>query len=110
MKPIATQYRVQNDEHRAIPECGIFDAAAAWRADVSRTSEASNELTAKVEGAQVAHAGGPTRSDCQAHGMTFDNAGMYNDAQLSRTQPWRSRYPTPQNLKEYVRRSSISDG
>lgn len=34
---------------------------------------------------------------------------IYNDTKLSRTQPWRLRYPTPRDLKEQLLRSSVSD-
>lgn len=36
---------------------------------------------------------------------------VYNDAKLSRTQPWRLRYPTPHDLKEQLSRENLaSDG
>lgn len=34
---------------------------------------------------------------------------IYNDTRLSRAQPWRSRYPTPHDVKEQLVRSSASD-
>lgn len=45
------------------------------------------------------------------HGSGTGGRGpsAYNDARLSRTQPWRSRYPTPHGVKEHLARSSASD-
>lgn len=37
-----------------------------------------------------------------------DNRNVFNDARLSHTQPWRSRYPTPRDLKERLAKSSSS--
>lgn len=37
------------------------------------------------------------------------NANVYNDTKLSRTQPWRLRYPTPHDLKEHLSRTSVPD-
>lgn len=38
-----------------------------------------------------------------------EHASAYNDTKLSRTQPWRLRYPTPHDLKEHLSRTSASD-
>ena len=38
-----------------------------------------------------------------------DEGHIFNDAKLSHTQPWRSRYPTPRDLKERLARGSGSD-
>lgn len=41
--------------------------------------------------------------------MAFgDDADVFNDAKLSHCQPWRSRYPTPRDLKERLARGSSS--
>lgn len=37
-----------------------------------------------------------------------DDGDTFNDAKLSHTQPWRSRYPTPRDLKERLAKSSSS--
>lgn len=37
-----------------------------------------------------------------------DDGDTFNDARLSHTQPWRSRYPTPRDLKERLAKSSSS--
>lgn len=37
---------------------------------------------------------------------SIDENNSYNDASLSRRQPWRSRYPTPHDLKEQLARST----
>lgn len=34
--------------------------------------------------------------------MMSGNSNVYNDPRLSRAQPWRSRYPTPHDLKDKV--------
>ena len=42
--------------------------------------------------------------------MELDEDGdVFNDAKLGHTQPWRSRYPTPRDLKERLAKSSSSD-
>lgn len=37
------------------------------------------------------------------------NENVYNDTKLSRTQPWRLRYPTPHDLKEQLSHSSAEE-
>lgn len=42
-----------------------------------------------------------------------NNKDVYNDTRLSHAQPWRSRYPTPHDLKEQLAQrgnSSMGDG
>lgn len=40
-----------------------------------------------------------------------NDSNVYNDTRLGRTQPWRSRYPTPHDLKErLVRKANASIG
>lgn len=65
----------------------LFGGAKAWGND------GSSNVTKKV-GERVAYYGGKD---------------TFNDAELSRTQPWRLRYPTPRDLKEQLARSPAPD-
>jgi hypothetical protein len=37
-----------------------------------------------------------------------DDRDVFNDAKLSHAQPWRSRYPTPRDLKDRLAKKSLS--
>ncbi|ROW08273.1 hypothetical protein VMCG_03151 [Cytospora schulzeri] len=62
-------------------------------------------------GAKAWGSDGPINVTQKATGRVgfHDGGNTFNDAKLSRTQPWRLRYPTPRDLKEQLARSSASD-
>lgn len=96
------------------PEDELLGGAMAWgdgRNNRSRGSDASGggsvRLMEKTRNKLVKiGAGGSGNGSSRG---AYDDGGHYNDASLSRSQPWRSRYPTPQDLKEQLARSSASD-
>lgn len=99
----------------------MLDGATAWRTGGgdgagSRTTSRSVSETGSVRVLQKVrnreklvtipdnnlYHGGDKREQYEQDGK------VYNDTQLSRRQPWRSRYPTPHELKEQLARRTDS--
>lgn len=86
------------------PEDELLGGATAWRSvngSGSRSASASeNGGSIRVLKKSQDHNNLVMILDKNSKGDHDKN--VYNDTRLSRAQPWRSRYPTPQDLKEQL--------
>lgn len=91
----------KEDEHDA-----LFRDAQAWCDGANSSSSIGSARSGNSRKKLVRFPNGAKRSE-GGHGLK--DANVYNDSKLSRSQPWRLRYPTPHDLKEQLSRGSASD-
>lgn len=105
----------RRDQTWTNPEDELLGGAIAWR---SGDGSGSRSASASETGGSVRVLKN-SQDDKKVIGLTDkyssngeNDRNVYNDTKLSRAQPWRSRYPTPHDLKEQLSQrghSSLGD-